>query len=246
MTSSTHRLLTAWEEARGLTPARRALALAAIVAPDRARTELAQITVGERDEALLRLRRAAFGTAVAAATSCPSCDERVEVSFDLDDVLALDAGGAGERAALPPLRIDDWTITFRLPTGDDLVQIENCTSAEEAQSRLLELCAEEVRESERPAPVASIPDEVIDALDDALAAADEQADIQLGVVCPECGTEWRQVFDISTFLWTELDSWARRLLSEVHVLARAYGWSEPQILGLSPLRRRAYLEMVAA
>lgn len=246
MSSSSQRLLTAWEDARGLTPARRALALAAVGAPDRGRGERAKMTVGERDEALIRLRQAAFGTAVEAATNCPSCDERIEVSFDLDDVLGMDDDTAGDRAALSPLRVDDWTIAFRLPTGDDLVQMEDCASVEEAQLRLLELCAQEVRDAGRPAPVASLPDQVIDALDDAMAAADVQADIQLGVVCPECGAEWQQAFDISSFLWTELDSWARRLLWEVHVLARAYGWSEPQILGLSPLRRRAYLEMVAA
>jgi hypothetical protein len=31
----------------------------------------------------------------------------------------------------------------------------------------------------------------------------------------------------------------------VHTLASAYGWGEQDILGLSPIRRRCYLEALA-
>ena len=37
-----------------------------------------------------------------------------------------------------------------------------------------------------------------------------------------------------------------RILREVHTLAAAYGWSEAEILALSPARRRVYLELAAA
>ena len=43
-----------------------------------------------------------------------------------------------------------------------------------------------------------------------------------------------------------MDVRARRLLDEVHALARSYSWSERQILELSEVRRRAYLERVLA
>ena len=43
------------------------------------------------------------------------------------------------------------------------------------------------------------------------------------------------------YLWDEIDARARRLLDEVHALARTYCWSEEQILALSETRRRAYL-----
>jgi hypothetical protein len=39
---------------------------------------------------------------------------------------------------------------------------------------------------------------------------------------------------------------ARRFLDEVHVLARAYGWAEAEILRLSEARRSAYLQRVLA
>jgi hypothetical protein len=36
------------------------------------------------------------------------------------------------------------------------------------------------------------------------------------------------------------------LLREIEALARAYGWSEREILDLSPQRRHTYLELVSA
>ena len=37
---------------------------------------------------------------------------------------------------------------------------------------------------------------------------------------------------------------ARRLATDIHTLAHAYGWSEEQILQLSPFRRHLYLSAV--
>ncbi|MFE6990250.1 hypothetical protein ACFVFN_19020, partial [Streptomyces pharetrae] len=80
---------------------------------------------------------------------------------------------------------------------------------------------------------------------EAAEAADPAADVTLNVACPECGRATRAELDIASYLWTELDAWARDLLLDVHLLATAYGWSEPEILALSPLRRRYYLELCA-
>ena len=77
-----------------------------------------------------------------------------------------------------------------------------------------------------------------------MAAADPQADVELALSCPACGHAWPAAFDIASFLWTEVDAWARVLLHEIHALASAYGWREADILALSPRRRRAYLELI--
>ena len=80
------------------------------------------------------------------------------------------------------------------------------------------------------------------ALDD----ADPCLDLALDLVCPGCDHAWSAAFDVGGFLWEEIDVRARRLLDEVHALARSYSWSERQILELSETRRRAYLERVLA
>ena len=59
-----------------------------------------------------------------------------------------------------------------------------------------------------------------------------------------CGAVWDALFDAGEFLWNEVAACAQRLLRQIHLLARAYGWRESEILSLSPVRREAYLELV--
>jgi hypothetical protein len=75
-------------------------------------------------------------------------------------------------------------------------------------------------------------------------ASDPVARIELALTCPSCDQVWSSLFDIASFLWTEVDAWARRTLRDVHTLARAYGWRESEVLALGPRRRQAYLELV--
>jgi hypothetical protein len=77
-----------------------------------------------------------------------------------------------------------------------------------------------------------------------MAEADPQADVQLALSCPDCGHSWLAAFDIVSYFWSEVNSWAQRLLGEVHTLASFYGWSERDILAMSPVRRHIYLDMI--
>ena len=72
------------------------------------------------------------------------------------------------------------------------------------------------------------------------------ADVELAAACAECGSSFEIPFDIGSFLLREVEVWAGRVLREVHVLAREYGWDETAILRLSPRRRRSYLDLIGA
>ncbi len=78
-----------------------------------------------------------------------------------------------------------------------------------------------------------------------MAAADPFAELLVTLTCPACSHEWSAVLDPVEFVWERLERWARHLGDDVHVLASAYGWSEADILALTPQRRRLYLEAVA-
>lgn len=124
------------------------------------------------------------------------------------------------------------------------------TAAARARRALLARCIVSAHRSGRPVPAdrlpaAELPEPVQRRLAEAAERADPAADVTLNVACPECGEATRAELDIASYLWAELDHWARDLLLDVHLLATAYGWSEPQILALSPLRRRYYLELCA-
>jgi hypothetical protein len=70
--------------------------------------------------------------------------------------------------------------------------------------------------------------------------------VGLDFKCPACGVVFEESLDLASFLWSEFEGRAKRLLLDVHLLARAYGWSEAEVLSLSPVRRAFYLEMVEA
>lgn len=71
-------------------------------------------------------------------------------------------------------------------------------------------------------------------------------EILLDLNCPECGAHWQLLFDVVNFLWVEIAASAKRLLLEIHALAKTYGWTERYILTLSDVRRQSYLEMINA
>src|SRR5262249_58311058 len=101
---------------------------------------------------------------------------------------------------------------------------------------------EAVRDAE-PVFAGDLPEDVVREVVERMAALDPQADTRINLSCPDCQYRWSEVFDVVSFFWTEIDAWARRLLRDVNILARAYGWREHDILALSPMRRQLYLAM---
>jgi len=244
------RLLSVWEEALTRPDADRARILHRAARPQAGPGELPRVPVGEREADLYALRRALFGDRMQVVLECTACGEAME--FDLD---------AGELAARPPrqrepLRVsaDGWEIDFRLPAVADLEAAAAGAAGTDdppaaARGLLVASCTVTARRDGAEVPAERLLDLLPERVRDRIAAAAEEADpsaeITLDIACPECGTRTPAALDITSYLWTELDAWARDLLLDVHLLATAYGWTEPDILALSPARRRYYLELCA-
>ncbi|MFE9727847.1 hypothetical protein ACFYQ5_30850 [Streptomyces sp. NPDC005794] len=236
-------LLAAWETGLPLGAAERSLLLHRAACPGARTDVLLSVPVGEREADLFALRRSLFGERMQVRTECGACGEAME--FDLD------AGALGARPAAVDrlLRVaeDDWVVEFRLPTVADLAAAGTEASPAGARRRLVTDCTvRALRGGEAVAAerlAALLPERVERLIAEKAAEADPAAEVTLNVACPECGEATSAELDITSYLWTELDNWARDLLLDVHLLATAYGWSEPDILALSPIRRRYYLEL---
>ncbi|WP_158891589.1 hypothetical protein [Amycolatopsis anabasis] len=231
-------LLAVWESGAAAGDAERALLLHAVARPATV-DELLAVPVGRRDVDLFALRRSLFGARIPVRYACPECAEELEFDFDTEAV-------TGMRAPDPePIVVTsgDWTVVLRLPTSGDLLAAARAATAAEARAVLLSRCVAEAKRAGKPMPSGELPADIQRRLTETAAEADPCADIRLDVICPECGHRNRAELDIASCLWAELDSWARATLLEVYQLARAVGWSEPEILALSPLRRRYYLEL---
>jgi hypothetical protein len=239
---SAAQLLDAWERGRAKSLPERALLLLAAACPLTPAEELGRLRIGQRDARLLTLREWTFGSCLVGLANCPDCGERVEAAFDAADIRAA---AESETAEVLALGVADHAVRFRLPSSLDLLAVAASQDLETARRTLFERCLVAALRRDEPVAAAELPTEVVQAVMAGMAAADPQADVQLALSCPACGRQWLMAFDIVAFFWSEVQTWAQRILREVHVLATAYGWREADILALSPQRRQIYLDMVS-
>lgn len=243
MSLSKQQLLEIWEYGRSQHPVDQALTILSFTSPDQTRSELAELSIGQRDIRLLALRERIFGETLHCAGACPDCNEPVDISFAIKDIQAQSTAPEQQETEL---EWDDLKIAYRLPNSRDLAAIANCANDQSAGKVLIERCLVKIDRKGVPIAADELSEEAILKTEQAIAERDPQAEILLEMNCPECASQWQQLFDIANFLWTEISVQAKRLFQEVHTLARAYGWTETDILELSDARRHIYLEMASS
>jgi len=233
-------LLSAWERTLAVARPWREVALLAAASGEPA-DGLARLPVGERDRRLLAVREQAFGSRLECETACPACGARLELELEAAEIRlpSRDAEPSDYRM------VEGGTVvTFRLPDSVDVAAcVDQPTDPEDV---LLARCVVAATHHGAPVDGAALPPGVRERLAERMAELDPQADLLLNLTCPDCARTWQAAFDPAGFLLAEIDAWASRILGEVDRLARAYGWSEAEILALSPLRRRRYLELAGA
>jgi hypothetical protein len=206
-------LLSAWEAAARLPRAARGAALAD-AGLDLPISEAAALAVGTYAEA--------FGATADCVLECDACGQELDVTVPLAE---LDAPGGAEVAV--------GELTVRAPTTRDLLAARDGDD-------LLARC---VSAGDAPVDPAGLGGELRDAVE---AAAEELSGLAAIVVraeCPDCGAQVSAPLDPGLLLWDRVASAVPAALGEVAELALAFGWSEQDVLALTPLRRRAYLEL---
>lgn len=238
---STPELLNIWERGLFQSPIQQALMLLSAACSDTQPDALAKLSIGQRDARLLTLREWTFGSQLVGLVTCPSCNERLELTFSTADLRVMSEAEPMETLSL---NVAGYELCFRLPNSLDLAAVANHKDLVAAQQLLLERCLSTAQHNGEPISVDQLPADVVNAIVERVARADPQGDVQLALSCPQCSYQWQVSFDIVSFFWSEINAWAHRILKEVHNLASAYGWREADILALSPWRRQYYLELV--
>lgn len=227
-------LLSAWEQGARRHPIDRALLMFSLTNSDLPPGQLADVPLGVRNAALMKLHRDCFGNRLLAWLDCRACGERME--FELDATQLPSA----QDQIVGVIEVDGHG--FEPPTSRHLARLVNSSDDPETVARqLLRDCAESA---------ASLPDdrqaltELLHAVETVIEDADPWANIALDVCCPACGQEDEADFDIASYLWNKIEHRAQYLLDDIHVLAQSYGWTETDILTLSETRRAAYVTKV--
>ncbi len=232
-------LLDAWERSAGLDQVARAVALAGSLSDGVPAPAVAEWPLGRRDAVLFDARERLFGARLAALVRCPACAEMVEFEADAGSIRQDPPDDPGPIE----LTVDGWHVVFRLPTSGDLVA---ALSPGATGRDLFGRCLLSVEHRGVPLSADDVPDEVLEQVEAEMDRTDPGADVRLTLHCAACSRDWDEAFDVASFLAVELEAWARTTLREVAGLGRAYGWTEPECLALSPARRQLYLDLAVS
>jgi hypothetical protein len=237
---STTQLLTLWEQGLAQPLAHWALLVLAAACPETTAEQLAELSIGGRDGRILTLREWVFGPNLTCLAACPACGEKLELNFQAATIRALPPPETSELMVTH----NGYKVRFRLPNSVDITAVTGDRDPAENRRLLFQSCLLEARRKSKVVAADALPEPVVEAVIAQMAAVDPQADVQLALDCLTCAHHWLAPFDVVAFFWTELNTWAYRIMHEVHLLAAAYGWSEADILSLTPWRRHFYLEMI--
>lgn len=234
-------LLSLWERALPLPGAARE----ALLAHDDAAAPAA--TVGSQRLRLIERLHQRVGARFPLTSRCPACGE--DAAFAVDSAALLDAlTPVSDAPTEHALDHDGWRVRFRLPAPHEIEVGEHGLDADADAfvQRLLECCVIDVRDHGALCAVSALPEPVLAALSLRMDALDPAAHIGFELDCPACQHHWTAPFDPGRALWSLLQRDAERLLLDIDDLAQRYGWSEHQILALTPTRRQAYLQLARA
>jgi hypothetical protein len=223
-------VLALWERGARCHAIDRSVLLCAWARPDVPAAQIADLSLGTVTASLLHLREATFGGRILGHIDCPGCKSRLELDLSTVDLLQPNVDDP------EPIDVRGWRV--RAPSLRDLAAVANETDVERAARCLLQRCAPEYAGDAQ-----ILSDEALQEIEDAVDALDPNADLALTVHCEACGASVAAQLDAGALLWDEIDGRARALLFEVHALARAYGWTEGEILSLTAARRASYLAM---
>ena len=229
-------LLELWERGNSRHAIDRSALLCAWARPELPVETIGDLPLGEITSNLLQLRSAWFGERIDAHVDCEHCGERLELVVSVRELLRGSDSATGSRDVVVA------GVNCRLPCLRDLAAISKERDSGSAIRQLVARCLRDPVSDNADA----LSEERLREVEDALEKADPNADLAFDVRCEVCGNLGTAQLDIGELLWDEINVRARALLGEVHLLARAYGWTESEILGLSGERRAWYLSMVAA
>jgi len=237
-------LLHVWERGQAQPPFDRAVTVLAAGLPDQSPEAVAGLPIGQRDAGLFALREQSMGGELQAFAECPAC--KAELAFTLRTEELRSSALADGRAEPSEVSRDGISAIFRLPSSLDFANLPATSDVRAVREWVARRCVIDVRRDGRPIDAVELPTELIDAISEAMAEKDPQAEILINLSCPECDHRWSDLFDIGAFFWSEITVMAKRLLADVDALARRYGWREADILAMTPWRRHAYLQLGSA
>jgi hypothetical protein len=197
-----------------------------------------QLTAGDRERLLLAISARLLGPELDLVTPCPSCRDLAEVPVRFGDLIASRPASAPDRIELQT-GDGQWTARCRPPAGADLERAVH-GGPDAARMLIVGCLIELIDPAGNRVAAGALPAECEARVASALADLDPAAECRVEIECPSCAEKIEALIDGFTILRTGLGG-AQQLYDDVYRMARAYHWSEAEILSLPLKRRRHYL-----
>lgn len=224
-------LIALWDPSAGTPPHRRLEPLVTAMNPDE---ETDRDTLGLRNRRLLAIHAELSGAPLEARLRCAHCHTDNEFTVPATAIIACKGPAPQTRVSI---RSGRRTLTFRLPDMGDLNAVASL-APDDALERIVARCRLGGPAGEPVSP------SVLARLATRFEELDPAAQIKIDLSCAECSAPLRATVDIAEFVAAGVDRIVERLFGDIHVIARAYGWSERAILALPPGRRRRYVAII--
>ncbi len=203
---------------------------------------LLEMPVGMRVEALLTLACLTDLSPLCWQTRCASeaCGHEIEFDLGLPQIAAL----AEEQRSLEicETQLGEDRVVLRRPTGNDQMTWMSQTDDEQSETMLRSLLVKPsldqlLAKGHSLTSIASIIDAAMDSFDPLVG-------FHLNIVCPDCGSSADVSPDLTALALERLSRAQQGLISDVHLLASRYHWTEKDVLDLPRWRRQRYLELI--
>jgi hypothetical protein len=233
MTASS--ILNVWDQCVGKNQPYKGVALASLASAERDRGNIVNWSIEKRDVALFHVRKTLFGNQFQNLSHCPECAQTVEWDFSFHQMGIPRLNEIPDNVEIP-ITIGENNVLLRLPNSEDLFRndakqiIQNCILHPPVNG------AQEVDKQ--------MPDEILNEINNEFNKICRASNISYSLSCVECKHEWQVSFDIVSYLWKEIDHWAKRFMDQIAVLAKNFGWSESDIINMPENRRNHYLNLV--
>ncbi len=238
---SAEAMIDLWECGLGWHPIDQALLILRYGLVCEAEPDPSDWPIGQRDRYLIEIRRETFGDRIESYVECSACQNGLEFELSCDALLAHQGASHYEDKRI---EANGRPWKCRLPTSRDIAAVLMEADMPQATRHLLSRCVQTVDGAKDAA--ATLDEASHTSLIARISALDPLAEILVDLTCPHCGATWQSLFDIVTVLWNEIRVQARKLLQEIDLLARTYGWTETETLRLSERRRASYVQMALA
>ncbi len=237
---SSEDIVRVWEYGFNRNHVERSLALLAPAFPELDRSALGALTIGNRDLRLLALKEHLSGSELKGVARCPNCETELAFTLKTTDIRQGDFN-----QQIPPYfteNLEGFQMVFRLPNSFDQLTMMGAGDPEIASRILLQRIIHSATYKSDALTPDRLPPEAMEALGDRINELDPQAEIQFAMNCAACAHRWSALFEVGHFVWREIRDQARNILNDVISLASAFGWTEREILDMTPQRREFYLD----